>query len=346
MQNSEYGIEAMVTKAIINPFSGTEPEKFSTFIIQITTALSAKEIPIPVIGAPWLETEQTMFASTDAELNLIVAPLTPIQQALNYAIGDLALTPANRKLYEKELKLNRLKKAHAIALMLQYVVPSSEAYNVIKPGSIIGNFVRMWWDLHDRYRGARLSVIIVQVERYVEIITSGTFPFIELNNVTAECKRAFAEILDLYNVTYDDNRKNAECVKVTLLWETLVDVVAFSKVSTEGQHIKDFIQRYVRENNTPPLQIDISLFLTQLKNYCNSCKGKSNNFLPKSNGDKIPIARAHFTQLQNEANKWRNSNKRKNPNDDNKTKFPKKEDKDKLHCTFCGKKSSHSGILF
>jgi hypothetical protein len=101
----------------------------------MTTALSAKEIPIPVIGSPWLETEQTMFASTDNELDLIVAPLTPIQQAQNYAIGDLALTPANRKLYEKELKLNKLKKAHAIALMLQYVVPSSEAYNVIKPGS-------------------------------------------------------------------------------------------------------------------------------------------------------------------------------------------------------------------
>jgi hypothetical protein len=185
MQNNEYGIEAMVTKAIINPFSGAEPEKFATFIIQMTTALSAKEIPIPVIGSPWLDTEQTMFASTDAELNLIVAPLTPIQQALNYVIGDLALTPANRKLYEKELKLNKLKKAHAIALMLQYVVPSSEAYNVIKPGSIIGNFERMWWDLHDRFRGARLSVIIVHVERYVEIITSGMLSFVELNNITA-----------------------------------------------------------------------------------------------------------------------------------------------------------------
>ena len=230
------------------------------------------------------------------------------------------MTHAHRKLYEKEVKLNKLKKAHAIALMLQYVVPSSEGYNVIKPGSIIGNFEKMWWDLHDRYRGARLSVIIVQVERYVEIITSGMFPFIELNNVTSECKRAFAEILDLYNVRYDDNRRNGECVKVTLLWQTLVDVVAFSKVSTEGQHIKDFIQRYVRENNSPPLQIDISLFITQLKNYCNSSKEKSNNnVLPKTNGDKIPIARAHFTQLQNEANKWRNSNKRKNSkNEENK----------------------------
>ena len=114
--------------------------------------------------------------------------------------------------------------------MLQYVVPSSEAYNVIKPGSIIGNFEKMWWDLHDRYRGARLSVIIVHVERYVELITSGMLTFVELNNVTAECKRAFAEILDLYNVTYDDNRKNAECVKVTMLWETLVTNVSLNKV--------------------------------------------------------------------------------------------------------------------
>jgi len=179
MQNNQYGIEAMVTKAIINPFSGVEPEKFSTFIIQMTTALSAKEI-------------------------------------------------------------------------------SSEAYNVIKPGSIIGNFEKMCWDIHDRYRGARLSVIIVQVERYVEIITSGMLTFVEPNNVTAECKRAFAEKLDLYNFTYDDNRRNAECVKVTLLWETLVDFVAFSKVSIEGSHIKDFIQRYVRENDSQPLSIDIS----------------------------------------------------------------------------------------
>ena len=194
MQKSQFGIEAMVTKAIIHPFSGSEPEKFSTFIIQMTTALSAKEIPIPVVGSPWLDTEQTMFATTDNELDLCVAPLTAIQQAQNYVIGDLSLTPTNRKLYDKELKLNKLKKAHAIALMLQYVVPSSEAYNVIKPGSIIGNFEKMWWDLHDRYRGARLSVIIVQVERYVEIINSGILSFDELTNVTSECKRDFAEI--------------------------------------------------------------------------------------------------------------------------------------------------------
>ena len=43
---------------------------------------------------------------------------------------------------------------------------------------------------------------------------------------------------------------------------------------------------------------------------------------PKTNGDKIPVAKTHYAQLQREANKWRNSNnsnKRKNPNnEDNK----------------------------
>ena len=47
----------------------------------MTTALSAKEIPIPVVGSPWLETEQTMFASDDKDLALIFSPLTAIQQA-------------------------------------------------------------------------------------------------------------------------------------------------------------------------------------------------------------------------------------------------------------------------
>ena len=109
---------------------------------------------------------------------------------------------------------------------------------------------------------------------------------LELTNVTSECKRAFAEILDLYKVTYNDNKRNAECVKVTLLWQTLVDVVAFSKVSTEGQHIKDFIQRYVRENDSPPLTIDISLFINKLKSYCNSSKAKLNT--PIVNKSKNP----------------------------------------------------------
>lgn len=67
----------------------------------------------------------------------------------------------------------------------------------------------------------------------------------------------------------------------------------------------------------------------------------------KTNGDKIPVAKTHNTQLRKEANKLRNSNKRKNSNnednkrnsnnEDNKSKLPKRDYKDDLHCTYCGK---------
>ena len=201
MQNLSHGIGIETTDSkqvsIVQPFSGNEPEKFSTFITQLTTTLSSKGIPIPITGSPWLEAEEVMFATKDEELTEIT-DLTPIQASLGYKVGDLALTAGHRKLYRKEVDFNKLKKAHAIALLNQYIVPSSEAYNVINEGFVLGDFERMWNDLHDKYRGARLSVLIVQVERYVDMLTTGSIRLAELIIITTQCKRAFSKILGYF----------------------------------------------------------------------------------------------------------------------------------------------------
>ena len=81
---------------IVQPFSRNEPEKISKFITQLTTALSAKGIPLlPVVGLYDLhgsrQSRQVMFAKNDDELNPIVQ-LTAIQEAQGYEIGDLSLS--------------------------------------------------------------------------------------------------------------------------------------------------------------------------------------------------------------------------------------------------------------
>ena len=337
MHKSLLGIDGGDSKtvSIVQPFSGEEPEKFSRFINQLKTALTAKGIPLPGAGSSWLETEQVKFAKKEAELNPIVQ-LTAIQEAQNYVIGDLALTPTNRQAYEKELELNLLKKSHAIALLNQFIVPSSEAFNVITEGFVLSNFEKMYWDLMDKYRGARLSVLIVHVERYVEILTTGTLRLAELVITSTECKRAFCEILGLSNTSDNVDTKNAKKVKIMDLWTTLVEVVSFSKISTEKINIRDFIQRYVRENTVKPLEIDLALFLTQLKTFCDSSKHSPPT--PKTDENKVvPVAKAYYTKLVNESKAY-NALKRKPEDDQNgKGKTPKTGGNPPPKCTFCGK---------
>ena len=121
MQNISHGIgiESSDSKqvSIVQPFSGNEPEKFSTFITQLTTTLSSKGIPIPIVGSPWLEAEEVMFATKDEEL-VKITQLTTIQQSQGYKVGDLSLTSMHRKLYKKELDLNKLKKSFRLAKFL------------------------------------------------------------------------------------------------------------------------------------------------------------------------------------------------------------------------------------
>jgi len=332
IQNSLDGIagDGIKSTSLIEPFSGEEPSKFFKFITQLTTALSAKGIPLPVQGSNWLETEQVKFATKSSELIPIVF-LTAIQMAKGYQIGDLALSAAHRQAYEKELEINKLKKAHAVALLNQYIVPSSEAFNVINEGSILNDFEKMYWDLNETYRGARLSVLIVHIEKYVDIITSSKMlKLVELQNAAAQSKRAFSEILGLFNSEYDDDKIAKEGVKIFQLWTTLVDIVAFSRTSSERVNIKDFIQRYVRENTSKPLQIDLSLLLTQLKTFCESAKHDVKPLLKdlKDNGDKVPVAKAYYTQLVSESKKY-NALKRTSEN--------LSKDKDDVKCTFCGK---------
>ena len=82
--------------------------------------------------------------SKDHELDRILTQLTAIQQSQGYKVGDLALTAGHRKLYQKEIDLNKLKKSHAIALLNQYdVIPSSEAYNVINEVFVLEDFEKM-----------------------------------------------------------------------------------------------------------------------------------------------------------------------------------------------------------
>ena len=52
LQNSLDGITGGDSKStsLIEPFSGEQPSKFFKFITQLTTALSAKGIPLPVQG--------------------------------------------------------------------------------------------------------------------------------------------------------------------------------------------------------------------------------------------------------------------------------------------------------
>ena len=70
MHKSLLGIDGGDSKtvSIVQPFSGEEPEKFSRFINQLKTALTAKGIPLPVAGSSWLETEQVKFGKREAEL--------------------------------------------------------------------------------------------------------------------------------------------------------------------------------------------------------------------------------------------------------------------------------------
>ena len=144
LQNTLDGITGGDSKStsLIEPFSGEEPSKFFKFITQLTTALSAKGIPLLEQGNSWLETEQVKFSTKNTELTPIVF-LTAIQKAKGYQVGDLSLTAKNRQAYEKDLEVNKLKKAHAIALLHQYIVPSSEAFNVIHEGSILNDFEKM-----------------------------------------------------------------------------------------------------------------------------------------------------------------------------------------------------------
>ena len=84
--------------------------------------------------------------------------------------------------------------------------------------------------------------------------------------------------------------------------------------------IKDFIQRYVRENTARPLEIDLALFITQLKTFCDSSRDKIVTPIPKvqngnGNGkESVPIAKAYYTKLVNESKAY-NKLKRKAADD-------------------------------
>jgi hypothetical protein len=128
--------------------------------------------------------------------------------------------------------------------------------------------------------------------------------------------------------------------------------VIFSHIAENKIHVKEFLQRYVRENLDKPLLINLEELNNSLKSFCDTQIDIQNVKEPSNStdnkGDHVKIKSAYFAHLKDVANKYNNlkrSNDTKSHNSPNK-KNKKTGVNDKPKCNICGNKYHETDKCF